>query len=327
MSFDISAIWNAIQGVLSSIANIISYLYSYVSDIVNTGQGIAVGLSYLTSGLWDALLKGSEAIRQGFINLMKPINEGLIYLSNILNVVWTALSSAVWYVGNSIYYFGNWVFAGVQYANRVLNAVLFRLWSGFIDSVNNAFSNIANWWNNLANSVNTWFTNLMKTIRNKIKLTIMTDVSLYFGWKALESSFNSASISKLPFALIGVISSPFIGYIFGEIADALIPTPSTPEFPLIPPVSPISITLPSIEAPPEPSITYPPSPLSPPSPVGYGLPYDLTLTIVTSESVETTTASTDDTLTIVTSESVETTLESTDITLTPPSLTYETEVS
>jgi hypothetical protein len=327
VSFDLTQIWNAIQNVLSYIANIISYLFTYVSDVVNTGQGIALGLSYLTSGLWDALIKGSEAIRQGFVALMKPIHEGLIYLSNILSTAWTALSNAIWYVSNSIYYFGNWVFAGVMYANRVLNAVLFRLWSGFIESVNNAFSNIINWWNNLASSVNTWFTNLIKTFRNKVKLTIMTDVSLYFGWKALESSFSSASISKLPFAVLGVVSSPFVGYIFGEIVDALLPTPSTTEFPLIPPIGLIPITVSEIEAPPEPPITYPPSPPSPPPPAGYGLPYDLTLTITPGESVDTTTASKDVRLTIITTESVETTLESADGSLTPPSLTYETVVS
>jgi hypothetical protein len=82
-----------------------------------------------------------------------------------------------------------------------------------------------------------------------------------------------------------------------------------------------------IEAPPEPPITYPPSPPSPPPPIGYGLPYDLKLTIITSESIDTTTASKDATLTIITTESVETTLESTDRSLTPPSLTYETVVS
>jgi hypothetical protein len=289
MSIDLGQIWNAVQNAISTIANIISYLYGYVSNIVNTGQGIAVGLSYLTSGLWDAVLKGSDAIRQGFEALMKPLREGLIYLGtiivNIMGSAWSALSSSIGYIGSAIYSFGSWVFAGVQYANRVLNAVLFRLWSGFIDSVNNAFSNIANWWNNLANSVNTWFTNLMKTIRNKIKLTIMTDVSLYFGWKAIESSFNSASISKLPFALLGVVSSPFIGYIFGEIADALIPTPSTPEFPLIPPISPMSITLPSIEAPPEPSVTMPYIPSVPSVLVGVGTTSEATGIYITNVNI------------------------------------------
>jgi hypothetical protein len=167
----------------------------------------------------------------------------------------------------------------------------------------------------------------MKTIRSKIKLTIMTDVSLYFGWKAIESSFNSASISKLPFALLGVVSSPFIGYVFSEIADALIPTPSTPEFPLIPPISPISITLPSIEAPPEPSITLPSPPISPPPPTGYGLPYDLTSKIILGESIETTTVSRDATPTNTPRESLESTLEYNYSSLTLPSITYETELS
>jgi hypothetical protein len=89
----------------------------------------------------------------------------------------------------------------------------------------------------------------------------------------------------------------------------------------------MSITLPSIEAPPEPSVTLPSPAVSPPPPVGYGLPYDLTLTTVTKESVETTTVSTDAALTITPRESVETTLESTDGTLTLPSITYETQVS
>jgi hypothetical protein len=126
---------------------------------------------------------------------------------------------------------------------------------------------------------------------------------------------------------MGIMVSPLVGALIGEIVNAVVPMPSTSTYPLIPDINPLAYTPPTLEVSkptekPPPSIGVTPTPPA----VGAGLPYDFTLRMPSAPSYDYTTASTDRSLTMP-STAYDSTLESTDISLTMPAITYEYEVS
>jgi hypothetical protein len=126
---------------------------------------------------------------------------------------------------------------------------------------------------------------------------------------------------------MGMLLSPLVGFLVGKIVDAVVPSPSTSVYPLIPDVTAFTYEPPSLEVaiPTEKPTPYMGAPPTPPT-VGAGLPYDLTLRTPTAPTYDFTTASKDVSLTMP-STAYDSTLESTDGNLTMPTITYEYQVS
>ena len=114
---------------------------------------------------------------------------------------------------------------------------------------------ISQWYTNISS----WFTGLMVWFRRKLKLTIQTNVTIYFTWKTLEHISRTGSFRE---ALLGIFKIPVFvlaGYVLGEVADGLVPLPSTKPVPLIPPVyiPKPNITPPLVPSVPKPEIRHP----------------------------------------------------------------------
>jgi hypothetical protein len=189
-------------------------------------------------------------------------------------------------------------------------------------------SAIGSWWGNIVNGVNTWITNLVVGIRNKITQTIMADVSIYFGWKTVDRLINAKGLKDAGLSILGLLASPFVGYLFGNIVNGLIPTPSTEPIQLIPTITPLTYTPPSltVETPTEKPTPYMGVTPTPPI-VGAGLPLDIALRIPKNPTCDYTTTTRDASLTMLSAPSYEFTLELTCGSLTMPTIAYEYEVS
>jgi hypothetical protein len=107
-------------------------------------------------------------------------------------------------------------------------------------------------------------------------------VSIYFGWKSMEKLIGASSLKDAGFGFMGLLGSPFMGYIFANIVNGLIPTPSTTPIQLIPSIAPFTYSPPSLSIATPTEKPYPsvgaPSP-APAIVTEKGLPYDITTPI------------------------------------------------
>jgi hypothetical protein len=312
MSYDLSWLWNALFGVASPIISWFTSLWDATSQIVNTGQGIFTGLVAFGTQLWDAITKAFNTIGGWFYNAFNWIWQGLNALGNWFwqGLTWLggALGSAFSWIAQQLYNFGMWLYNGLTFVwNWIVNALI-GVWNAITSFFGGIASAIGSWWGNVVSGINSWFTSLVVGIRNKLMQTIIADVSIYFGWKSMERLTSASTLKDAGFSLLGLIGSPFVAYLFGNIINGMIPTPSTTPMQLIPEIpmftySPPSLTIQTPTEKPSPTLGYPPT-----YGVGYGLPYDVTLKIPHAPSYDFTTATNDRSLTM-------------------PSITYEYEVS
>jgi len=271
MSFDLSWLWNILSGVVSTIQSWFTSLWDVTQNITNTGQGIFSGLVAFGSQIWDAITKAFDTIGSWFYNAFNWIWQGLVGLGQTLggwiSTAFQWLASGIQWVANGIWSLGSWLYNGLIFIwNWIVNAAqgLWNAITGFFGGVANA---IGSWWGSVVNGVNTWFTNLIVGIRNKIVNTIMADVSIYFGWKSMERLTSASSLKDAGFSILGLVGAPLVGYLFGNIVNGLIPTPSTAPIQLIPEITPFTYTPPplTIETP-----TEKPAPPQIPIPPTYG---------------------------------------------------------
>jgi hypothetical protein len=331
MSYDLSWLWNALFGVAAPIISWFNSLWDATSQIVNTGQGIFTGLVAFGSQLWDAISKFAQTIGSWFYNAFKWIYDGFCYIANVfgswMNTAFSWIGSAVAWVAQQIYNFGNWLYNGLTFVwNWIVNALI-GVWNAITGFFGGIASAIGSWWGNVVSGINSWFTSLVVGIRNKLMQTIIADVSIYFGWKSMERLTSAKSLKDAGFSLLGLIGSPFVAYLFGNIINGMIPTPSTTPMQLIPEIPMFTYSPPSL------TIQTPTEKLSPymgvtPTPpvVGAGLPYDIALRVFNAPTYDYTTSSSDASLTMP-PRVYDATLETTDNSLTMPSISYEYEVA
>ena len=103
----------------------------------------------------------------------------------------------------------------------------------------------------------------MISIRNKIKQTVLANITITMAWKSGERLLSAKKLSDIPYGLMGMVFSPIVGYTVGSIVDAVIPTPTTEVFPLVPDVSAFSYTPPTVEVTPPPPAETPEPPTIP----------------------------------------------------------------
>ncbi len=270
MSFDFSWLWNALNAVTSTIGSWFGGISDAVSSITNTGQGIFSGLTAFGSQLWDAIIKAFESVGSWLYNAFKWLYDGFTNLAKILgewiNSAFSWIGSAISWVGQQIYNFGAWIYNGLlSFWNWLVNTAT-GVWNAIVGWFSGIASAISGWWKGIISGVNSWFTNLLKGIRQKIFETIIADVSIYFGWKSVERITQAKDLKDGAFGVMGLVASPFVGYLFASIANGLIASPSTTPIQLIPEISAFEYTPPelTILTPAERPAPSPGTPLTPP---------------------------------------------------------------
>lgn len=294
MSYDLSWLWDAITSIVLSMQTWFLGLWSVVQYIMNTGQGIFLGLIAFGVQLWDAITKGLGKLGEWFADAYKKIKEGLEGLADTLGQ-WLSnafqwIGSAIGYVAQQIYNFGSWIWNTLSWIWDLIRNAIIGLWNWITETLSGIANAVSSWWTNVIYGVNTWFTNILKVFRQKIVTTIMADISIAGMWKAGERILNPNSLKDIGYGVLGILLSPFIGYTIGRIVDAIVPLPSTEPYPLIPDITGFTYTPPqlTIERPTgisAPSIGVPPTPPT----AGIGLPYDYPIQITVRTSVDYTT--------------------------------------
>jgi hypothetical protein len=109
-------------------------------------------------------------------------------------------------------------------------------------------------------------------------------------WRSGERIIMANGARDIFLGAIGLVAAPVVGGVVGHFVDALIPMPSTPEYPLLPEI-PMFEYAPSLVEIPSPAPPAPPTLGAPPevAMIGRGLPYDFTL--LSSAKAEVSTAS------------------------------------
>ena len=331
MSYDLSWLWNLLTQIAQSIASWFSNIWGVAQYIVNTGQGIFSGLVAFGSILWDAITKAFDTIGSWFYNAFKWIYDGVSYFANVfgqwVNTAFSWIGSAFAWIAQQIYNFGAWIYNGLTYIwNWIVNTAI-GVWNAITNFFSGIASAIGSWWGSVVSGLNSWFSNLVIGIRRKLVQTLMADVGIYFGWKSMERLTHAKSLTEAGLSLLGLLSAPFVGYLFGNMINGIIPLPSTTPIQLIPEIAPFTYTPPTLEIltpteKPYPYMGTAPAPVT----IGAGLPYDLTLKMLKAPSYDYTTTSRDSSLTPP-SMVCDSTLSTTDNGLTMPSITYEYAVS
>jgi len=244
-------------------------IFAKVTDIGKgiMGLGIAIGAAIIgwaqqiAEGIKNALVSAFKFIETG----LKTFAEGFGYA---FNLAYQWIASGVLWFAQQLYNFGMWLYNGLVYIWNFISSIFSAVWNAIYNFFSGISNAIGNWWGSVINTVNSWWTDLVKAIRNKIRLTIMADITLAIGWKSLERMSSMTGLKDMGYGFLGMVTAPIAGYIFGSIVDAMIPIPQTEPYKLIPDIgmfsftpTPLTITPPSEK--PYPSIG------SPMKPAGY----------------------------------------------------------
>jgi len=333
MSYDLDWLWRLLGELTDAVISWFQSLWDVTQKIVNTGQGIFTGLVAFGSALWDAITKAFYTLGAWLCDAFKWIYDGIKYWAEIFGQWFSNafqwIGSGLNWIAQQIWSFGQWIYNGLTYVWDLIVNVFTGVWSVITQFFSGIASAIGSWWSNVVGGLNSWFSNLIVGIRRKLVQTIMTDVSIYFGWKSMERLTHASGLKEAGLSVLGLLSAPFVGYLFGNMINGIIPSPSTTPIQLIPEIPPFSYTPPPLAIGYPTERPYPELGTPPPSPLlttERGLPYDLTLRMPRPLTYDYTTASTDRSLTMP-STTYDTTLSTTDNSLTTPSITYEYEVS
>lgn len=270
MGYDLSWLWNFLNSISTTINSWFSTIFEQATNIVNTGQGIFSGLIAFGSQIWDALVKFATAFGEFFESAYNYLATGITNAFNVfgqwLNNAFTFLSEGVAWFGSQLYNFGNWFYNSVLYLwNWVVNTTT-AIWNSMTAWFSGVATAIGSWWTSVITGINTWWTNLLIGFRNKIITTIQADITISMAWKGAERLLNPTKFSDIGYGVFGMVASPIIGRLLGEIVNAVVPMPATTTYPLIPSIGgfsytppSLSITTPTEKSPPTPSVSGAPS--------------------------------------------------------------------
>ena len=253
MSFDMGWLWKTLESIVGTIEDWFTGLWTQAQSISNTGQGIFMGLVAFGSQIWDALVKFAEIFGEWVKKAFKHIREGLENLGETLGAwigdAFKIVGSAISWIANQIYNFGNWLYNSLKFGiNWIINA-LTAAWQGIVDFFGGVATALKNWWGTVTTTVNTWWTDLIKGFRNKVRDTIIADFTIMGAFKGMERFWSAKNIGDMGFSVMSLVISPIAGYFAGRVIDAVIPIPSTDVFPLIPTIEGFEYTPPTITIP------------------------------------------------------------------------------
>jgi hypothetical protein len=218
-----------------------------VSNIINTGQGIFTGLLHFGGFLYQGLVDSFKSMYYGIKWFADQLRAGYEAIATYFNNAFTFLAQ-------NLYSVGQWLWSGIQgFANMLMNGLIYvskQVYDFFVNVGMTLYNAITSF----KTSIDEWFFNIISTFREKIKSSIMFSVTTHTAWKSAEKIPEG----KITGGIIGLLASPFLGYIMSELIDSLLPTPSTPISPV--PTIP-SVTMPSLVL--EEKYPMPPAPSAP----------------------------------------------------------------
>jgi hypothetical protein len=192
--------------------------------------------------------------------------------------VFAALGEGLGLIAQNIFGLGNWLRDAVKYFIDMVRNIFETIWNNFITWLRELPGRIGGLWNSFARAVNAWFTSLLKRFREKLVMTITADIAISGMWKSGERLIMPQRLNDVFYGAIGLVAAPVVGGVIGHLIDAIIPMPSTENYPLIPEMPTFEYIPPFISIPP--AVPEPKPSLRPAYlwyPQGAGLPFDLPL--------------------------------------------------
>jgi len=231
--------WSNFVDWLSGIGQTLNETYGQL------GAGIVGGLSALANAIiqffqsvYDAIVYFSNAVQNALNTLASWISGGLSYIG-------TGISK----IGESLYQFGLQIWNGiVDFVNGFISVIENGI-NWLINQFMNVYNTVRDWITSTLNGFNTWWTNLIISIRNKIKMTIKTDIMMYFTWKSFDKMTEAKGIFDFIRPIGVLFTSAIMGEIFANVVDTVLPTPSTEPIPLIPTIELPEVTLSPVSIP------------------------------------------------------------------------------
>ena len=254
---DFNLIWQALNGVTSTIQGFFQGIWEQVSNITNVGQGLLAGLVNFATFLWDSIIKFGEWIWRAATEAFGQLGEHIV--------------RAFEYIRSAFFALGEWFYSGLQEAARRLKEAfefvrdvlvnighmilqaLITVWNVIYKTFSGLAQVLQDWWRGLTQSINQWWTSTILGVRQKLKQSIGASISITLAWKNaerfVEKVSEANSLRSIFGAFISIPASIFIGYTIAEFIDTLIPTQAAAEFQLIPTPPTFSYTPPALEIP------------------------------------------------------------------------------
>lgn len=194
-------------------------LFNYATAIFNAFKYVADTLVTIVSDIITAILSAVTTFATSFLNAFNYVAQGL----------WTALNT-----------FGNWVWTAFSLIGQAL-AWLFNAFMGALETVWNVMIGaLRTWFTDIATVGNDFISMLVSNWRAKMKLTIMADMTLFFGWQAAQSAVTGLTnitdtgqgiggmVKSMLFKVGAMLVTPFAaalgGAMLGELLDSLLPS-------------------------------------------------------------------------------------------------------
>ena len=246
MSIDFSALQNALIAIQSGVQSFFNNIWSSVGQIVNTGQGLYAGLVHFGSALWDSIIKFGQSIENGLVNAFTAIGEHLRAsfdtLGSWISQATKWVGDGLTWIGTKISEIGKWIWDGLNYVYNQLVGLITYAWNALVNTAEFYSRAIQNWWGSVTTGINAWWTNTIVGVRGKIRESIMASITISTTWKAAEglldpekfNFFEEGGFKGMLSGLGKIIAAPILGMLVGSIIDAMIPSPHTNIFPLLP---------------------------------------------------------------------------------------------
>ena len=235
----ITVAWNNFNNWLGEIGQSLNSTYGQL------GAGIVGGLSAIA----NALIQFFQSVYNAITYFSDKFYDAISYLGTWITNGISFIGTGIGKIAENLYQVGMMIWNGiVDFVNGFISVVENGI-NWIIQQATNVYNTIKDWIPDTLNSFNTWWTNLITSMRNKIKLTIRSNIIIYFTWKSMSKMSEAKGLWDFIRPLGVLFTSTMMGEVFSNVVDTMIPQPSTTPIPIIPTVSLPDVSLSQISIP------------------------------------------------------------------------------
>jgi hypothetical protein len=233
VSIDLGALWNALNGIIGQITSFFGGIGNSLQGITNAGQGIFSGLASYGSAIWQGIVSFGQSIVSAFETIGNLLSGAWNTFSNAVQTAWSLLSQAFF---SGITTLGNWIWSAVSIMGELGSSLLNAILGTLTEAVTAFWGLLQAGFSSVATAANSFFSGLVTSWRQKMKTTIIADMTLYFGWHGASTAIKGLAsfgesehpIRSLGSKLLMLVGAPIAGAVAGmvlaELLDALLPS-------------------------------------------------------------------------------------------------------
>jgi len=174
----------------------------------------------------------------GISDIVNAIINGLKTIAEWIEKAFYTLGTWIWNtfgsIANAIYSALQWIYNGLKYIASTFVNIIKAIWNWIVGVIKSIYNTIKGWIDGFIDTVNNWWNSIIMNIRQKIYLTVLTDVSITMTWKSYEKFVNEPSKKTFLTALTSPLWSPLLGTLAGSLIDSLLPKQTSQTVSMIP---------------------------------------------------------------------------------------------